>query len=30
MFQKADQSLLADFVEGSGGRLPIAVIFPIR
>jgi hypothetical protein len=30
MFQKADEPFLADLIEGSGDRLPIAEIFPIR
>jgi len=30
VFQEADQPVLADAAEGSVGRLPIAVIFPIR
>jgi hypothetical protein len=29
MFQKPDEPFLADFIEGSGDRLPIAEIFPI-
>ncbi len=30
MFQKAKQPVLADFVEGSGDRLPIAAMSQIR
>jgi hypothetical protein len=30
VLQETDQPFLADRVEGSGGRLPIAVIFQIR
>jgi hypothetical protein len=30
VFQEADQPILADTAEGSGDRLPIAEIFPIR
>jgi hypothetical protein len=30
VFQKADQPILADAAKGSGDRLPIAGIFPIR
>ena len=30
VFQEANQPFLADFIEGSGQRLPITVIFRIR